>query len=135
MERLSGFFVLPSKAASEGGTAKVPPSEGWSGAESRALGRGAWGAGAPQLADGPRPSASPLLLTTACPSVRPSVAHRAVQLFDGLSHRVGGGLDRRGIANPTFFEINVISHFFILGEFFGKNRIFYSEKKRSSEAQ
>src|SRR5688500_1227899 len=37
---------------------KGPQSEGWSGAESRALGRGAWGAGAPQLADGPWPSAS-----------------------------------------------------------------------------
>ena len=37
---------------------KGPPSEGWSGAESRALGRGAWGAGAPQLAEGLRPSAS-----------------------------------------------------------------------------
>ena len=49
-------------AAGQGGIGrrdgKGPPSEGWSGAESRALGRGAWGAGAPQLAEGLRPSAS-----------------------------------------------------------------------------
>src|SRR5687767_6997413 len=53
---------------------------------------------------------SPLLLLAACPSVYLSVWHRTSASCDAATHEGEGGINRRGILNPTKWPIIFISH-------------------------